>query len=224
MTAPLRRIAQGVHVADSPQRFFGLEVGARMTVIELTGGLLVHSPVALDPSSVAHLGELRWIIAPNLFHHLYVGPWAAAGAEAWCAPGLAKKRPDVAFKGELGGGAHPFGDEIELLPLSSFPMSNEVIVLHRPSGTLITSDLVFNIPPSAPAMTRAAMRCLGGYPGCRTTLLERVAMKRDVARKEIGAIMSRDYDRVIMAHGDIIETGGRDAIAGAFEWLGPLRR
>lgn len=215
----LRRVARGVHVADAPQRFFGLEMGTRMTVLELSGGLLVHSPVALDPSSIAHLGELRWVIAPNLFHHLYVGPWAAAGAEAWGAPGLARKRPDVAFKGELDPNAHPFGDEIELLPLSSFPMSNEVLVLHRPSGTLITSDLVFNLPPSAPAMTRLAMRGLGGYPGCRSTLLERVAMKRDVARKEIGEITSRDYDRVIMAHGDIIETGGRDAIAGAFGWL-----
>lgn len=216
----LRQIAPGVHVAEAPQRFFGVEVGARMTVLELEGGLLVHSPVAIDPEAIAHLGTPRWVLAPNLFHHLYVGPWVEAGLEAWAAPGLPDKRPDVSFDGVVERGARPFGDEVALLPLECFPLSNEVAVLHRPSGTLIVCDLVFNFPTTAPWTTRAAMRCLCGYPGCRTTLLERVGMRREVARRELATLDGWAFDRLVMAHGEVIGSGGKEALRGAFDWLG----
>lgn len=223
----LHQIAPGVHIAQAPQRFFGLEVGARMTVLELEGGLLIHSPIELEPALVEAVGQPRWVLAPNLFHHLYAGPWIGAGLEGWAAQGLPKKRPDLSFHGVIADGVQPFGDEIEVLGLTCFPLSNEVVVLHRPSRTLIVTDLVFNLPSSSPWTTRTAMRCLCGYPGCQTTLLERVGMRRDAARRELAQIMSWDFDRVIMAHGDIIETGGRAALQHAFRWLGvgtPQRR
>lgn len=219
----MRELADKVHVVEAPQRFFGLEVGARMTVLQLSGGLLVHSPVDLDPSSVSHLGELRWVLAPNLLHHLYAGRWMAAGAEGWAARGLPEKRPDLRFAGVIEPGASPFGDEVALVPLTCFPFSNEVVLLHRPSRTLVLTDLVFNFPPTAPLLTRLAMRCACGYPGCRATLLERALMKREIARKEIAAILAMDFDRIVLAHGEVIETGGKEALAGAYTWLGAGR-
>ena len=117
----LRKLADGVHVVERPQRFWGIELGARMTVLELEGGVLVHSPVDLDPSAVAHLGPLRWALAPNLFHHLYVGRWVSAGAEAWAVPRLLEKRPDVPFAGVVARGSAPFGDDVALFPLTCLP-------------------------------------------------------------------------------------------------------
>ena len=219
MKLDLREVAPAVHVLEAPQSFYGLEVGARMTVLELDGGLLVYSPLAVEPASLAHLGEVRWLLAPNLLHHLHVGPWADEGIELWGASGLPEKRKDLHFHGVVADGGLPFGDDVWLLPMSSFSMTNEVVVLHRPSRTLIVTDLVFNFPPSAPWLTRAAMRCLCGYPGCRTTLLERVGMRRDVARRELSLLAEQDFDRVIMAHGEVIESGGREALLGAFDWL-----
>ena len=216
---PLRQIVPGIHVAEAPQRFAGMEIGTRMTVLELEGGLVVHSPIAVDPDSIAHLGTPRWVIAPNLFHHLYVGPWAEAGLEVWGAAGLPEKRSDLDFHGELDRDTHPFGPELELCPLTCFPFTNEVAVLHRPSRTLLVADLVFNVAASAPWRTRATMRLLGGYPGCRTTLIERFGMKRPGARRELSEIASWDFDRIIMAHGEIVETGGHAAFREAFRWL-----
>ena len=214
-----RELAPGVHVAEAKQRYLGLEMGARMTLLETDGGLLVHSPVALDPEEVARIGAARWVLAPNLLHHLYVGPWAEAGVEAWAAPGLVAKRPDVDFRGEVEDGSRPFGDDVWVKPMACFAMTNEVVVLHRPSRTLVVTDLVFNIAPTAPWATRAAMRCLCGYPGCKTTLLERAGIRRGVAREELQEILSWDFDRLIMSHGEVIETGGKDALLGAFGWL-----
>ena len=212
-------LAPGVHSFDAPQRFLGLELGSRMTVLELPGGLLVHSPVAVPPKVVQDLGTPRWVLAPNLFHHLHVGPWIDAGLSGWGAPGLPDKRSDVHFEGVVSEGSHPFGDEVETYTLRCFSLSNEVVVLHKPSRTLLVSDLVFNISGTAPWMTRVAMRCLGGYPGCSVTLLERIGMRRDLAREDLATIASWEFDRIVMAHGDVIETGGKQALMRAFRWL-----
>lgn len=218
--AALRTLAPGVHVAEAPQRFLGLEVGARMTVLELAGGLLVHSPIAtLGPRDLEHLGRPRWVLAPNLLHHLHVGPWIDAGIEGWAAPGLADKRRDLRFRGVVAAEDHPFGPEVQLLPMTCLPMTREVALLHRPSKTLVVSDLVFNFGPSAPWRTRAAMRGLRGYPGCRTTLIERLGMDRAAARRELAILAAWDFDRVIMAHGEVVEREGRGALLGAFDWL-----
>lgn len=92
-------------------------------------------------------------------------------------------------------------------------------MLHRPSKTLVVSDLVFNFGPTAPWITRAAMRGLLGHPGCRTTLIERLGMHRAAARREIATLAEWDFDRIIMAHGEVIEREGRAVLLGAFDWL-----
>lgn len=220
MSSNLRPLAPGIHVLDAGQRFLGLEVGTRMTVLDLDGELLVHSPIAAAPSVLEGLGRPRWVLAPNLMHHLHLGPWIAAGLEAWGAPGLPDKRDDLSFEGVIEEGAHPFGPDVQTHALRSFGLTNEVALLHRPSRTLIVSDLVFNISPTAPWLTRAAMRCLGGYPGCRVTALERLGMRRGLAREDLATILGWDFDRVVMAHGDVIESGGKQAVSDAFRWLG----
>lgn len=216
----MRTLAPGLSVAEAPQRFVGLEVGARMTVLETGGGLLVHSPIDIDPEQIASLGTPRWVVAPNKFHHLHAGRWIHAGLEGWAAPGVPEKRPELNFTGVFDGDQQPFGDAIGVFPLRCFPFSNEVVLLHRPSRTLVVTDLVFHFAPTAPWVTRAAMACLCGYPGCSTTLLERVGFHRETARREIGALLALDFDRLIMAHGEVIETGGREALRGAMRWLG----
>lgn len=216
---PLQTLAPGIHSVTADQGFFGLEVGTRMTVLALEDGLLLHSPVDCSPGLLAPLGTPRWLLAPNKFHHLHVGPWIDRGLEAWCAPGLVKKRPDLAFAGEVDRPGSPFGDEVLLYPLGCFSLSNEVVLLHRPSRTLVVTDLVFNIGPQMPWLTRAAMWTAGGFPGVKTTFLERLGMDRAQAREDLGQILALDFDRLVMAHGDVVETGGKQALGAAFDWL-----
>jgi hypothetical protein len=216
----MHNLAPNLHVLEHPQQFLGLELGSRMTILQLAEGLLIHSPVDVDPKSVALLGEVRWVLSPNLFHHLHVGRWVEAGAEAWAAPGLSEKRRDVPFAGMISSKEqNPFGDEVRLYPLRCFPFSNEVVVLHQPSRTLLLTDLLFNFPPTAPWPTRLVMRCAGAYPGCRSSLLEQIEMHRDVARRELREILSWDFDRIVLAHGDVVESGGKAAMRNAYRWL-----
>ncbi|MEZ4247658.1 MAG: hypothetical protein R3B99_05400 [Polyangiales bacterium] len=220
MSEPLRELAPGVHVAEGPQSFYGLQLGGRMTVLETSEGLLVHSPIARPIEDVATRGEPRFVLAPNLFHHLHVGPWIDAGVATWAARGLPDKRRDVTFTGVVEPGVQPFGSDVVALPLTCFSFSNEVVLLHRPSRTLVVTDLCFHLTPEFGWGTRAAMWMLGGYPGCKTTVVERWGMKRELARRELGEIVAWDFDRLVLAHGEVIEKGGKDAFVGAFRWLG----
>jgi len=215
----MRTICPGVHVQEAPQTFYGIEMGARMTVLELPNGLLVHAPVGVSPDSVAHLGPIRQVVAPNLLHHLHAGPWVEASEAAHAAPGLPEKRPDLSFDGVLDTMGEPFGDSVLVVPLRSFAMTNEVVLLHKPSRTLVVTDLVFHIQPDAPWLTKAAMWALWGYPGCCVTVLERFGMRRDLARKELTTLLGLDFDRIVMAHGAVIETDAKAALERAFAWL-----
>lgn len=56
---PLRQLAEDLWVAERSQSFYGLPVGARMTVIRLARGrLLLHSPVTLDPELGGQLDSI----------------------------------------------------------------------------------------------------------------------------------------------------------------------
>jgi hypothetical protein len=214
-----REIGQGLYVVDRAQRFLGIELGARMSVLQLEGGVLVVSPVDIDPGLLADLGTLRWALAPNLFHHLYLGRWMEAGAVGYAPLGLAEKRPELALDVVVEQAGEPFGPEVRLIPLKCFAMTQEIAVLHRPSRSLILTDLLFNLSADLPFATRAAFACLCAYPGCKTSLLERVGMNRAVARQEIAGLLALDFDRLVMAHGEVVETGGKEALEGAFGWL-----
>ena len=208
-----------IRTFDAPLRMAGLELGCRMTVMEIGGDLLLHSPIAIEPDRIQQMGTPRWVLAPNRLHHMYVGPWLERGLEGWAAPGLPKRRKDLTFDHVVDEVSEPFGDEVLLIPLRCFSFTNEVVALHRPSGSLIVTDLVFHMPADAPWMTRTALWACGAYPGCRVTVVERLGMKREVAREEIGQLLEMRWDRLIMSHGTIIETGGKDALREAYRWL-----
>lgn len=209
-----------LHTFDAPLRFFGIEIGCRMTVIDIDGDLLLHSPIDLDPARLAPLGRPRWLLAPNRMHHLQAGAWLDRGLEGFAAPGLAEKRPDLTFHHVVEEPCEPLGDAVRFIPLRCFSLTNEVVLLHRPSRTLVVTDLVFHFTAEDPWSTRAAMFCSGAYPGCRASVLERVGMKRDVAREEIRGLLELDFDRLVPSHGAVIESGGKDALREAYRWLG----
>ncbi|MEL6346383.1 MAG: hypothetical protein AAFV53_24945 [Myxococcota bacterium] len=209
-----------IHTFERPLTFLSVEVGCRMTAINIDGDLLLHSPIDVEPKQLAGLGTPRWVLAPNKLHHLFVQPWLERGLEGYAAPGLPEKRPDLSFDHVVDTTSEPFGPAVQLIPLTCFSLTNEVIVHHRPSRTLVVTDLVFNFTEDAPWWTRTAMWLSFAYPGTRASMLERLGMNRPIAREEIGRLLDLDFERLIPSHGAIVETGGKDALRGAYRWLG----
>ena len=102
-----RAIDENVWVAEPPLRFGAIELGARMTIIRLDdSSLVLHSPISLTEPLRAELdsiGPVRYVVAPNRFHHLFAAEYAAAypGSSLYVAPGLQEKRPDLEVAGVL---------------------------------------------------------------------------------------------------------------------------
>lgn len=226
VAAPLRALDEDLWVAERPQTFYGLPVGARMTAIRLSGGrLLLHSPVALDAALRAELdalGEVRYAVAPNRVHHLHAGEVAAVYPEArlWVAPGLERKRPDLVFEAVLGDEAPAeWRDEVGQVFFRGRPYENEVVFFHRASRTLLLCDLAFNFGPRTALPTRILMtllRSTGFGPSKLDPLLIR---DREAARESLERILAWDFDRVVVAHGEVLESGGRDALRDGYAWL-----
>jgi hypothetical protein len=223
----LRELARDLWVEERPQRFYGLEVGTRMTVMRLAdGSLLLHSPVALDAELRRELderGPVRCAVAPNRVHHLYAGEVAKAYPQArlWVAPGLERKRPDLVFEGVLGDEAPAeWRGQVDQVFFRGRPFENEVVFLHRASRTLLMCDLAFNFGPSAHPATRLLMRLIRSYGRFGPSRLDPLLIRdRAAARASLERILAWDFDRVVVAHGDVLERGGREALRAGYAWL-----
>jgi hypothetical protein len=95
--APLTQLAPGLWITQRPLRVYGVDIGTRMTIVRFRDGrLLVHSPVSLTAhlrSQLDELGSVGFVVAPNRWHHLFVGDYRQAYPEAlvFAAPGLSAK-------------------------------------------------------------------------------------------------------------------------------------
>jgi glyoxylase-like metal-dependent hydrolase (beta-lactamase superfamily II) len=203
----------------------------RMTVLRLPdGALLLHSPIALDDAlaaELAALGPVRHLVAPNLFHHLYLRPARERFPQARLhAPrGLAAKRPRLSFDAVLEPGLPAeWGGAVEVLPLAGISRAEETLLLHRPSGTLICGDLVFNVQRWHGALTGLMLHTMGTagrLAGSR--MLHLLVRDRAAFRASLLALRERDFQRIVMGHGEVHESpSARDDLLAALELrLGP---
>ena len=198
-----------------------------MTVVRLPGPrLLLHSPVAAGAELVREvqaLGPVAYLVAPNRFHHLFVGEWQQACPEAsvYVAPGLERKRPDLRGAATLTNEPEPdWAGTIDQVLVSGLPLANEVVFFHRPSATLVASDLAFNVGSSSPPLTRLAFRLGGAYGHLSPTLLDRLFVRdRSAFGRSLARILDWPFERVVVAHGRVSESGGREELARGYSWV-----
>jgi hypothetical protein len=229
----LKPIAENLWVVDYPVKFYGLPLDTRMTVMRINGGeLVVISPIQVSPELIAGLatiGKVRYIIAPNLYHHLFAKDFVAAypDAEFWAVEVMQQKRPDLKpnrylteSDGELGSDLvyRNFPAFRVLEPRGNMPI-NEYVFCHRPSGTVILTDTAFNFGPESHWLIQALAKAAGIDQKLQPSTLERWALRdRDAAIATIQTMLSWDFDRVIMAHGSIVETDGKRRLRKGYEW------
>ena len=228
MEPALEPLADDVFVASRPLRIAVGDIGARMTVLRLPdGGLMLHSPVPLEAAlerALRELGPVRWVVGPSKGHHLFLGEYVKAFPDAaLCgAPGLAEKRPDLPFRHVLGGAPPPGWPAcVKLQLVEGSPLMNEVALLHAPSRTLVLSDLVFNVRPGASNRAPLFHWLVGATGRFGPHRLIRLFIRdRAAARRSLDRILAWDFDRVVMSHGEVVETGGHRLLEQAFAYLG----
>jgi hypothetical protein len=229
----LRAFGEDLWIADGPPvRFLGqFDYPTRMAVVRLTdGGVWMWSPIAWSAElseAVAAIGPVRHLVAPNKIHHLNLGPWAAEHPEArlWAAPGLARRRPDLTFHGELADTPAPaWSQDLDQLVFRGSVFMDEVVFFHRASRTALVCDLIQRFDPATLSGWRGALMRLDGLVGPEgSTPREWRAsfLRRSAARIALQRALDWSPERLVIAHGDLPLESGRDALARGLRWLGP---
>jgi hypothetical protein len=226
----LQPVGQDIWMADGEGvSVAGFHYPTRMALIRLgDGGLFVWSPTALTESvraEVDALAPVRFIVAPNSLHHLFIQPWQAAypAAQTIAAPGLARRRTDLAFGGELGDAAHTgWANDIEQVVVLGNAITTEVVFFHRASGTVLFTDLLQNFRPGAFKGWRALVAKLDRMTADEPQVLQkfRVAFTdRKAARAAIKRVLDWPVSQVLMAHGPVVKADAAGLLRRAFGWL-----
>lgn len=231
---PLVPVADGFWTVDGGTiEAGGMPLPVRMTVIRLgDGALLLHSPVQFDPAlhrALDALGPVRHLVAPGTGHWMFLGGWqrACPGAKTWGVPGLrdraAVRASAVRIDADLGPVAPAeWAAEIDHVLLRG-PGYAEVALFHRPSGSLLVTDLVINLDVEGwPPLKRLAARALRiAAPHGATPLHLRALLSFNRARTAEAAarLVAFQPRRVIPCHGRPFTRDAAHALHRALGWL-----
>lgn len=212
----------------------------------------MFSPVALTDSIKEVLqkmnGQVKYIIAPDIEHHIFIGDWKSAYPEAEIiAPeGLKEKReknPKTRgveikhiFTPQNKDSLHisnEFEAEFNVEYVHIHP-NREIVLLHKPSSTLIQADLFFN-PPSNEQYQKAggnpnggiftkifnSLMSAKGIPLWQERFVWYIVARsdREGFKKSMAKIDSWDFERVIPCHGDVLEKNGKKVFRAMFWWF-----
>ena len=225
----MRELAPNLWVVDGDLRIAGFECGTRMTVVRLSDGRLwLHSPVPRTDAlarEVDALGPVAFIVAPSKVHFLFVDEWAREYKDAtvYGAPGLREKRADLVFHRELGPEPPAeWSADLDQQLVEGATWVNETVFLHRPSGTVLFTDLLMNFSEPPPgALGPMWTRLMGVHGGPKVSRMFRRVVIRDkpAVRASVDRILGWEFDRAVVTHGQVIERDARAALRDAYAWL-----
>jgi hypothetical protein len=213
--------------------FHGFDYPTRMVVVRLAdGGLWLWSPVEKTAgleSEVLALGPIRHIVSPNKLHYLFLGAWHAAfpDAKLWGTAETIAKCGDLDFAGALADDPpDDWKGQIEQYCFPNSPFMDELIFFHRDSRTAIIADLSQTFSEAflkrhwpwwmRPVARLSKMIEGWGYP----PIDYRISFRdRASARPKIKALIDDRPEHVVVAHGEVVKTGGESFLRRAFSWL-----
>ncbi|KZV90336.1 hypothetical protein EXIGLDRAFT_720488 [Exidia glandulosa HHB12029] len=237
----IREIAPGLRIYSKPfARFNIAPIGGRSTAVKLASGdvlVVASTPLsAATKKSVDELGPVKYLVALDSVHYLYLKEWKAAysGAHVAGVPG-SEKNAGVKHDGVWGRDSSPLGsgaaaEEFKSEWFEGHP-NQDVALLHVPSKTLIQADLLFNLPaheqysaPGAPSPTSGLLGWfgLGDKMTPWTSTHQGVVFNmlgKDKAKMAYSAsvVASWEFNRIIPCHGDVIEEKGNEAWRSAYK-------
>jgi len=222
----MRKLDENLWLLPYPLKMLGADLRRNVTIVRLrSGDLVIHSTAPFDPSDVAKiraLGRPAWLVEAMRFHDTF----SRQGRDIF--PDLPFLAPE-GFSDIVHFPTRPllpppaiWGDELFILPILGNDAYGEHVCFHAPSRTLIVADLAFNFSPSEPLWTGLLLRAAVGsehQPGMSRPF--RAAIKNEAAfRRSMEQMFAWDFERVIVGHGDVIETQGRQKLARMLERAG----
>jgi hypothetical protein len=197
--------------------------------VRLSGGALwVHSPCTPTDEVCAALdglGEVRWIVVPNRFHHLeapataarypnavVVGPKSAESRNRQVH--LAMGTDDPAYLRST--------PELTCIQLRGVPFLDETVFFHAATGSLIAADLLCSACARDHWTWRMAARIWGRYEKVRTPPDVRMHTRASAAVAEsIAQMRALPLSQILVAHADPITERPVQQLVDAWDFAFP---
>ncbi|MCW8331536.1 DUF4336 domain-containing protein [Photobacterium sp. SDRW27] len=225
----MKRLAKDLWIFDGETvSFYCCPFTTRMTVIRLhNGDLWLHSPITYSEelaARLAELGNVKYLVAPNHLHHLYLPEWIEHYPEASLSgtDEVIRKRDDLHFAHSLNAEQEwPWREEIDQLLVSGSTLMQECVFFHRPTRTLIVTDLIENFPPEHFTGWQRLLAKSAGIlaPNGKTPLDWRLSFKKAEVQEHIREVNNWQPDRIVMAHGDIVRQDASEFLQRSFRWV-----
>ena len=218
-----------IWTSERPVWFGGVRLRSRTTVVRLSGDALwVHSPGPPTDETCAALdalGEVRWIVVPNKFHHLQAPATAARYPKALVVgPKSAQARnPQI----NLGMGTDQptyvrATPELAPIQLDGVPFLDETVFFHAASGSLIAADLLISACARDHWSWRMAARIWGRYGRVKTPPDVRMKTRASaVAAETIARLRALPLQRILVAHADPITERPAEQLAEGWKFAVP---
>lgn len=204
----------------------GIQIGTRTTLVRLSdGSLFAHALGPADDGDhgeIAKLGAVSQLVAPNLFHNAFVMDWGSRypGATCYAPPRFDEKVKELEYTALTDEAPAAWANDLQQIFVEGSPELEETVFLHPASRTLLLTDLCFNMMHSDSFITRLVMRIMGGYGHFGPSRLAKSFMKdKDAVRRSIEQVLEWDFDRVIVTHGEVLESNGHAMFEQAYAWL-----
>jgi hypothetical protein len=231
----LKPVGDGIWIVDSGPMMVmgGAPLPVRMTVVKLKNGdVWLHSPTRFIRElreEIDRLGPVRHLVAPDVAHWTFLQDWQKAYPDAltWAAPGLRDraqvKKSGVRLARDLGETPPPeWSEDFEQVVVTGIGFS-EVDFFHKPSRTLVMTDLVQNFEPHKMPTGMRIFTAISGVtaPNGGTPRYLRLVVlpKRAQARAAAERMLAWQPERVIFSHGRWFERDGTAALKRALSWL-----
>jgi hypothetical protein len=214
-------------VLDRQLLHFGsARLPSRTTIIRFDDGSLtvVSPPPLVDPSTVdaiESIGSVEYVVVPNSFHYLYASEFMNLypGARLLAAPGLAQRAPELEFAVELGPQPpEAWTGALEYVVIGPVRGLSEALMFHVPTGTLIVTDIAFNMLRYPRTLDRIVWR-LSGIPaefGPGRTSRSLLLRDRAAASRSLAQVLEWPIDRIVVAHGEVVEHDAKTRFRSAF--------
>lgn len=222
-------VPNAIWVTERPVWFGGVCLRSRTTVVRLTGGALwVHSPCPPSAEVCAALdalGEVRWIVVPNRFHHLQTHTTAAHYSNAIVVGPQSAKARNMEINLSMTADDPAYvraTPELASIQLKGVPFLDETVFFHAESGTLIAADLLMSACARDHWTWRMAARIWGRYEKNRTP--PDVWMKTRAsaaAAASIAQLSALPLERILVAHADPITERPAQQLVEAWEFAVP---
>ncbi|KAK7683456.1 hypothetical protein QCA50_013289 [Cerrena zonata] len=232
----IREVVKDVWIFSRPFNLFNkLPVGGRSTAIKLNDGsvwVVASTPLTeATKTKLQELGEVKYIIAPNAFHNLYLKSFKEAYPDAktigpvdlnaklqeqqgWQLDAtISDTQPETAFG---------FEEEIDYCFFSGHK-NKDIAFLHKPSKTVIAADLLFNLPANEQYSQGASKPW---FPFINTWSPNSFLMRTFISLKvenpvtmklQVAKVVGWEFDRWIPCHGDVAETGAKQLFKQAYK-------